>query len=66
MEKPGARKATYKLTTTVMLRMNVSKDEVGTSSLSGSLTRQVGLFANWWTQRPVYITAEMTHVLYLG
>jgi capping protein beta len=41
IEKPGTRKATYKLTTTVMLRMNVSKDEVGASSLSGSLTRQV-------------------------
>jgi len=40
IEKPGTRKATYKLTTTVMLRMNVSKDEVGASSLSGSLTRQ--------------------------
>ena len=34
-------KATYKLTTTVMLHMSVEKSEVGKSTLSGSLTRQV-------------------------
>lgn len=32
-------KASYKLTTTVMLSMDVHKDEVGDSNLSGSLTR---------------------------
>lgn len=36
----GARKATYKLTTTVMLSMAVQKPEVGDTNLSGSLTRQ--------------------------
>lgn len=34
-------KATYKLTTTVMLSMNVVKEEVGETLLAGSLTRQV-------------------------
>ena len=33
--------ATYKLTSTVMLQMNVSKQETGNVDLSGSLTRQV-------------------------
>jgi capping protein beta len=32
--------ATYKLTTTVMLNMSVSKAEVGDTNLCGSLTRQ--------------------------
>jgi capping protein beta len=36
-----AGRATYKLTTTVMLRMAVDKEEVGNTNLSGSLTRQV-------------------------
>ena len=36
-----AGKTTYKLTTTVMLHMEVEKPEVGNTSLSGSLTRQV-------------------------
>ncbi len=34
-------KATYKLTTTVMLSMAVQKQEVGNSIMAGSLTRQV-------------------------
>ena len=34
-----SKRATYKLTTTVMLSMDVHKDEVGDSNLSGSLTR---------------------------
>ncbi len=33
-------KATYKLTTTVMLSMVIDKDSVGEANLSGSLTRQ--------------------------
>ncbi len=33
-------KATYKLTTTVMLSMVIDKDAVGEANLSGSLTRQ--------------------------
>mmetsp|Transcript_19073 Transcript_19073/g.19811 ORF Transcript_19073/g.19811 Transcript_19073/m.19811 type:complete len:279 (+) Transcript_19073:68-904(+) len=36
----SATKATYKLTTTVMLSMSVSKEEVGNTNMSGSLTRQ--------------------------
>lgn len=35
------KKATYKLTTTVMLTMSVGKEEVGNTNMSGSLTRQV-------------------------
>ena len=34
------KKSTYKLTTTVMLHMGVEKEEVGHTTLSGSLTRQ--------------------------
>lgn len=34
-----SKKATYKLTTTVMLNMDVHKDAVGDTNLSGSLTR---------------------------
>ena len=37
----GPQKATYKLTTTVMLSMGVAREEVGSTNLSGSLTRQV-------------------------
>jgi hypothetical protein len=37
----SATKATYKLTTTVMLSMSVGKEEVGNTNMSGSLTRQV-------------------------
>lgn len=37
-----SKSATYKLTTTVMLSMNVNKQEVGETLWSGSLTRQVG------------------------
>lgn len=36
----SASKATYKLTTTVMLSMSVAKDVVGSTNMSGSLTRQ--------------------------
>lgn len=41
LQNEGPSKATYKLTTTVMLHMSVDKFEVGNSTLSGSLTRQV-------------------------
>ena len=34
-------KASYKLTTTVMLSMSVQKEEVGNTIMAGSLTRQV-------------------------
>lgn len=36
----SATKATYKLTTTVMLNMSVAKEVVGNTNMSGSLTRQ--------------------------
>ena len=38
---PDGTKATYKLTTTVMLAMLTGKVEIGDANLSGSLTRQV-------------------------
>jgi hypothetical protein len=41
VQEESATKATYKLTTTVMLHMDVDKELVGKTSLSGSLTRQV-------------------------
>ena len=41
LQGENSSKATYKLTTTVILHMSVEKDEVGKSSLSGTLTRQV-------------------------
>ncbi len=53
----GPSKAVYKLTTTVMLNMNVEKNEVGETSLSGSLTRQV------WGD--VFLTTAITCVLKL-
>jgi capping protein beta len=39
-EDSTGKNATYKLTTTVMLNMNVDKSEIGNSNMSGSLTRQ--------------------------
>lgn len=41
VEELSAKKATYKLTTTIMLHMAVEKAEIGDTVLSGSLTRQV-------------------------
>lgn len=40
VNETSSSKATYKLTTTVMLSMNVVKEEVGETLLAGSLTRQ--------------------------
>lgn len=41
VHEEGGGKATYKLTTTIMLSMGVNKEEVGgDTNLSGSLTRQ--------------------------
>mmetsp|Transcript_22117 Transcript_22117/g.20102 ORF Transcript_22117/g.20102 Transcript_22117/m.20102 type:complete len:275 (+) Transcript_22117:56-880(+) len=40
-------KAHYKLTSTVMLQMNVDKQEVGQTLLSGSLTRQTELVSQY-------------------
>lgn len=41
-EKSGGRSAHYKLTSTVMLWLQTSKQDSGTMNLGGSLTRQVG------------------------
>jgi capping protein beta len=41
VEEHGPKRATYKLTTTIMLHMAVEKPEIGDTILSGSLTRQV-------------------------
>ena len=41
VESANKTSATYKLTTTIMLSMQVEKIEVGETLLSGSLTRQV-------------------------
>lgn len=43
VHEESSSKATYKLTSTIMLHMNVDKQEVGQTNLSGSLTRQVTL-----------------------
>lgn len=40
VQEESAGRATYKLTTTIMLHMGVNKSEVGDTSLAGSLTRQ--------------------------
>ena len=42
-EKSGGRSAHYKLTSTVMLWLQTSKQDSGTMNLGGSLTRQVCL-----------------------
>eukprot|EP00937_MAST-01D_sp_MAST-1D-sp2_P003539 g3539.t1 len=57
-EQPGGKRATYKLTTTVMLSMKVDKDTIGDSNLSGSLTRQ--------EERTCEITPERTHIVNMG
>ena len=44
VKEDGAAKASYKLTTTVMLHMGVEKAEVGSTTLSGTMTRQVLVF----------------------
>ena len=55
-ESPADRsRATYKLTTTIMLSMGVNKAEVGSTNLSGSLTRQVGLLMLAHESCPVFL-----------
>ncbi|KAJ8599935.1 hypothetical protein CTAYLR_002796 [Chrysophaeum taylorii] len=51
-------KANYKLTTTVMLSMDVHKAQVGDSNLSGSLTRMADKIAT--------VDATQTHVANIG
>ena len=56
----SSSKATYKLTTTVMLTMSVNKDVVGNTNMSGSLTRQSELTAS------VSDDLEHTHLANIG
>ena len=53
-ETAGGKKATYKLTTTVMLAMDVKKESVGDSNLSGSLTRTA--------EKTSVVDADHTHM----
>eukprot|EP01036_Dinobryon_divergens_P025563 gene25563-34123_t len=50
--------ATYKLTTTVLLDMNVVSEQAGSTSLAGSLTRQTELTTN--------LTDQKTHFSNIG
>ena len=54
----GGNKASYKLTSTVMLDMNVDKQEVGHTLLSGSLTRQ--------TEVTQEVNEVRTHIANIG
>lgn len=53
----SSSRATYKLTTTVILHMGVDREEVGCTTLSGTLTRQVRRFLFvFMIQRPCCLT----------
>mmetsp|Transcript_23983 Transcript_23983/g.73990 ORF Transcript_23983/g.73990 Transcript_23983/m.73990 type:complete len:281 (-) Transcript_23983:1-843(-) len=54
----GGPRATYKLTTTVMLAMDVHKAEVGDTNLSGSLTRTA--------EKTVAVDADHPHLANVG
>lgn len=54
----GGGRATYKLTTTVMLAMDVHKAEVGDTNLSGSLTRTA--------EKTVTVDADHPHLANVG
>lgn len=41
VKEDGPSRASYKLTTTIMLYMSVEKIEIGETNMAGSLTRQV-------------------------
>ena len=58
VQEEGAAKATYKLTTTIMLNMGVQRAEVGVTNLSGSLTRQ--------SEMTSAVTEVKTHVANIG
>ena len=57
-EAATGKKATYKLTTTVMLAMDVKKDSVGDSNLSGSLTRTA--------EKTTAVDADHPHLANIG
>ena len=62
---PDGTKATYKLTTTVMLAMLTGKVEIGDANLSGSLTRQVLQSCCWhFTVRSNFQTCCRRNKLY--
>ena len=54
----GTSKANYKLTSTVILHMEVDKEVVGKTSLAGSLTRQ--------TELNSVVDADKTHLANIG
>ena len=58
VQEEGTAKATYKLTTTIMLNMGVQRAEVGGTNLSGSLTRQ--------SEMTSAVTEVKTHVANIG
>lgn len=65
-ESSNKTSATYKLTTTVMLSMNVDKQEVGETNWSGTLTRQVFLKRNFIlfsSNLESYGRLKLTHLL---
>lgn len=55
VESDNKSRATYKLTTTVMLNMVVDKPEVGEANWSGTLTRQV---SNHNNVKPSYLYSQ--------
>ena len=57
-DAPSKGMASYKLTTTIMISMDVEKDAVGTASLAGNLTRQ--------HSKEAPVSAERTHVMNMG
>jgi capping protein beta len=57
-EAANGKKATYKLTTTVMLAMDVKKESVGDSNLSGSLTRTA--------EKASVVDADHSHMANMG
>ena len=59
VQEESASKASYKLTTTVMLHMGVQKQDVGNTNLSGSLTRQSEL-------NGVAVNETKTHLANIG
>lgn len=57
-EDAAAKKATYKLTTTVMLDLGIDNDIVGKTNLSGSLTRQ--------SETTKTVSDADTHIMNMG
>jgi len=58
VQEESSSKASYKLTTTVMLHMGVQKQDVGNTNLSGSLTRQ--------SETTSVVNETKTHIANIG